>query len=197
MSIPHLAPVRVGNVLKPTKKSPEGEVNGSAMLYSQATSLATGGTTYSFHRAGTAQLCLDGRDQSEAENNGGRYSTTAVVDVPSACGAHGWVAVDARQRPATPASAWRSGIGRQLTGQPRLPRVRTTSRTLPAINNAVEVAPEAHSGQRRPSCVRVCCRTRAPRCTRCAPDRPAYYCDYPQFIETPDIHSTKADVAAF
>ncbi|GBP03899.1 hypothetical protein EVAR_74711_1 [Eumeta japonica] len=31
--------------LKPTKKSPEGEVVGSAMLYSQATSLATGRTT--------------------------------------------------------------------------------------------------------------------------------------------------------
>ncbi|GBO98413.1 hypothetical protein EVAR_99660_1 [Eumeta japonica] len=31
--------------LKPTKKSPEGEVVGSAMLFSQATSLATGPTT--------------------------------------------------------------------------------------------------------------------------------------------------------
>ncbi|GBP32967.1 hypothetical protein EVAR_20147_1 [Eumeta japonica] len=69
--------------------------------------------------------------------------------------------VDARQRPATPASAWRSGIRRQLTRQPHLLRVRTTSRTPLAINNAVEVAPDAHGGHRRPSCVRVCCRTRA------------------------------------
>ncbi|GBP18867.1 hypothetical protein EVAR_20397_1 [Eumeta japonica] len=68
------------------------------------------------------------------------------------------------------ASAWRSEIGRQLTGHPRLPRVRMTSRTPSAINNAVEVAPDAHGGQRRPSCVRVLPNTRAVRRTlRAAP----------------------------
>ncbi|GBP56134.1 hypothetical protein EVAR_26105_1 [Eumeta japonica] len=43
------------------------------------------------------------------------------------------------------------------SGLPHLPRVRKTSG-----NYAVEVAPDAHRDQRRPSCVRVCCRTRAP-----------------------------------
>ncbi|GBP89906.1 Origin recognition complex subunit 4 [Eumeta japonica] len=47
MSILHtLAPVRVGSVgLKPTKNSPESEAS-DRLLYSQATSLATGRTTY-------------------------------------------------------------------------------------------------------------------------------------------------------
>ncbi|GBP94602.1 hypothetical protein EVAR_65927_1 [Eumeta japonica] len=47
-------------------------------------------------------------------------------------------------------------------GPSRLPRVRvqTSPQTPPA--QTVEVAPDAHGGQRRPSCVRVCCQTRAP-----------------------------------
>ncbi|GBP02437.1 hypothetical protein EVAR_72201_1 [Eumeta japonica] len=44
---------------------------------------------------------------------------------------------------------------------------------------------DAHGGQRRPSCVRVCCRTRAPR-----PGPACIFCDYPQFIEISDIHTT-------
>ncbi|GBP18021.1 hypothetical protein EVAR_16967_1 [Eumeta japonica] len=54
-----------------------------------------------------------------------------------------------------------------LSRVPRM-RIRTTPQTPQA--QAVEVAPDAHGGQRRPSCVRVCCRTRAP-CTalRAAP----------------------------
>ncbi|GBP58163.1 hypothetical protein EVAR_86325_1 [Eumeta japonica] len=47
---------------------------------------------------------------------------------------------------------------------PRLPRVRKTSG-----NYTVEVAPDAHGDQRRPSRVRVCCRTRAPCAARRAP----------------------------
>ncbi|GBP27884.1 hypothetical protein EVAR_14073_1 [Eumeta japonica] len=59
---------------------------------------------------------------------------------------------------------WRGAAGSDANspGLSRLPRVRVqiTSQTPPA--QAVEVAPDAHGGQRRLSCVRVCCRTRAP-----------------------------------
>ncbi|GBP54447.1 hypothetical protein EVAR_36004_1 [Eumeta japonica] len=81
-----------------------------------------------------------------------------------------------------------------LPGLPHLPRVRKTS-----SNYAVEVAPDAHGDQRRPSCVRVCCRTCAPCVAlRAAPRTGLLFCDYPQFIEIPDLHHcTKADVAAF
>ncbi|GBP55164.1 hypothetical protein EVAR_90186_1 [Eumeta japonica] len=46
---------------------------------------------------------------------------------------------------------------------------------------------------------RVLPNTRAVRrASRRAPERPAYFCDYPQFIEIPHKHHcTKADVAAF
>ncbi|GBP33996.1 hypothetical protein EVAR_24910_1 [Eumeta japonica] len=46
-------------------------------------------------------------------------------------------------------------------GSSRLPRVRVQSPHTPPAQ-AVEDAPDAHGGQRRPSCARVCCRTRAP-----------------------------------
>ncbi|GBP86422.1 hypothetical protein EVAR_61121_1 [Eumeta japonica] len=59
---------------------------------------------------------------------------------------------------------------------PRLPRVRKTS-----CNYAVEVAPDAHGDQRRPSQVCVCCRTRAPcAALRAAPRTGLLFCDYPQ-----------------
>ncbi|GBP58750.1 hypothetical protein EVAR_35529_1 [Eumeta japonica] len=46
-------------------------------------------------------------------------------------------------------------------GSSRLPRVRVQPPHTPPAQ-AVEDTPEAHGGQRRPSCARVCCRTRAP-----------------------------------
>ncbi|GBP84871.1 hypothetical protein EVAR_65268_1 [Eumeta japonica] len=46
-------------------------------------------------------------------------------------------------------------------GSSRLPRVRVQLPQTPPAQ-AIEDAPDAHGGQRRPSCVRVCCRTRAP-----------------------------------
>ncbi|GBP94216.1 hypothetical protein EVAR_99962_1 [Eumeta japonica] len=56
-----------------------------------------------------------------------------------------------------------AGSDANSPGLSRLPRVRVqiTSQTPPA--QAVEVAPDAHGGQRRPSCVRVLPNTRAVR----------------------------------
>ncbi|GBP33754.1 hypothetical protein EVAR_17082_1 [Eumeta japonica] len=101
--------------------------------------------------------------------------------------------VDSRQRPAAHASAWRSGIGRQLT----------TTTTSPA--SAINLRQLCRRGRaRRPreptqAVLRVCCRTRAPcAALRAAPRTGLLFCDYPQFIEIPDLHHcTKADVAAF
>ncbi|GBP69339.1 hypothetical protein EVAR_49626_1 [Eumeta japonica] len=69
MSIPHtLAPVRVGSVrLKPTKKSPEGEVGGSAMLCSQMTGRTTSRTTM------IASSCAAGRQVMSPETVTGRF----------------------------------------------------------------------------------------------------------------------------
>ncbi|GBP30639.1 Modular serine protease [Eumeta japonica] len=101
----------------------------------------------------------------------------------------------------TPGSGpWRTprrgaaGSDANSPGLPHLPRVQKTSG-----NYAVEVAPDAHGDQRRPSCVCVCCRIRAPcAALRAAPRTGLPFCDYPQFIEIPDLHHcTKADVAAF
>ncbi|GBP18796.1 hypothetical protein EVAR_93224_1 [Eumeta japonica] len=55
-----------------------------------------------------------------------------------------------------------AGSDASSPGTSRLPRVRVriSPQTLPA--QVVEVAPDVHGDQRRPSCARVCCRTRAP-----------------------------------
>ncbi|GBP73401.1 hypothetical protein EVAR_21357_1 [Eumeta japonica] len=102
--------------------------------------------------------------------------------------------VDSRQRPAAHASAWRNGIGRQLT----------TTTTSPA--SAINLRQLCRRGRaRRPreptqAVLRACVlpNTRAVRrATRRAPTG-LLFCDYPQFIEIPDLHHcTKADVAAF
>ncbi|GBP24395.1 hypothetical protein EVAR_19270_1 [Eumeta japonica] len=93
--------------------------------------------------------------------------------------------VDSWQRSAAHVSAWRSGTDASSPGPSRLSRVRVQTSPQTPLAQAVEVAPDAHGGQRRPSCVRVCCRTRAPR-----PGPACIFCDYPQFIEIPDIHTT-------
>ncbi|GBP22380.1 hypothetical protein EVAR_11896_1 [Eumeta japonica] len=87
-----------------------------------------------------------------------------------------------------------AGSDASSSGPSSLPRVRVriSSQTPPA--QVVEVAPNTHGGERRPSSVRVCCRTRAPcAALRAAPRTGLLFCDYPQFIETPDLHHcTKA-----
>ncbi|GBP84733.1 hypothetical protein EVAR_64628_1 [Eumeta japonica] len=98
---------------------------------------------------------------------GAVYMVRPRIGIPSACGANREVSFFFFEL--TPGSSPRrtprrgaAGSAANSPGFPRLPRVRvqTTSQTPPA--QAVEVAPDAHGGQRRPSCARVCCRTRAP-----------------------------------
>ncbi|GBP82021.1 hypothetical protein EVAR_52225_1 [Eumeta japonica] len=68
-------------------------------------------------------------------------------------------------------------------GSSRLPRVRVQSPHTPPAQ-AVEDTPDAHGGQRRPSCARVCCRTRAPCAALRAAPRTGLriICDYPHFV---------------
>ncbi|GBP88581.1 hypothetical protein EVAR_68611_1 [Eumeta japonica] len=80
-----------------------------------------------------------------------------------------------------------------------LPRMRVQLPQTPPAQ-AVEDAPDAHGGQRRPSYVRVCCRTRTPCVALCAL-RPGPACaSFATTLnfETLDIHHRiKADFAAF
>ncbi|GBP46062.1 hypothetical protein EVAR_41415_1 [Eumeta japonica] len=81
--------------------------------------------------------------------------------------------VDSRQRPAAHASAWRSGIGRQLT------RI-TTSPASASTNHIANTSGASRRGRaRRPweptlAVLRACVLPNT-RAVRCAPDRPAHY----------------------
>ncbi|GBP82015.1 hypothetical protein EVAR_52218_1 [Eumeta japonica] len=134
------------------------------------------------------------------ENRGGLYGTIA-----NQCTERTWCSyvvelVDSRQRPAAHVSAWRSGLGHQLTWT-------ITSPASASTNHIADTSGASRRGRaRRPrgptQAVLSACvlpNTRAVRrASRRAPDRPAYFCDYPQFIEIPaQHHRTKADVAAF
>ncbi|GBP56013.1 hypothetical protein EVAR_97434_1 [Eumeta japonica] len=89
---------------------------------------------------------------------------------------------------------WRGAAGSDANspGLSRLPRVRVqiTSQTPPA--QAVEVALDAHGGQRRPSCVRVCCRTRAP----CAALRAAPRTGLHIFVTTLNLLRSRLNITA-
>ncbi|GBP48671.1 hypothetical protein EVAR_103036_1 [Eumeta japonica] len=78
-----------------------------------------------------------------------------------------------------------AGSDANSPGLPHLPRVRKTSGKY-----AVKVAPDAHGDQRRPSCVRVCCRTRAPCAALCAAPGPACYFVTTLNLLRPRIYTT-------
>ncbi|GBP40554.1 hypothetical protein EVAR_7553_1 [Eumeta japonica] len=143
------------------------------------------------------QNCVLERRSNQRSRTGAVVTVQPRIGVPSTCSAN--ASVDSRQRPAAHASVWRSGTGRQLT--------RITTSPASASTITANTSGTSRRGRaRRPrgptqAVLRACVlpNTRAVRrASRRALDRPAYFCDYPQFIEIPDKHHrTKADVAAF
>ncbi|GBP26105.1 hypothetical protein EVAR_15118_1 [Eumeta japonica] len=130
---------------------------------------------------GVPQTTLERKVKMLCESSKENASVRPQIGVPVASGAN------AQLTPGSgPQCTPRRGAAGSDANSPRLPhspRARASAKNL--RQSCRRGRAQRPGDKRRPSCVRVCYRTRAPRFAL-RPGPACTFCDYPQFIEIPD-----------